>query len=94
MPIHSLHHDIHSCFCLRPHWYVAKLSLQEKMFTEKKKKKIVTITLAITTEDLSLGNLRNCQGLENLQTVKDLENVVLQDEPTIVFLMETKSDLE
>lgn len=36
----------------------------------------------------------NCGGFGNLQIVKTLENVITQEEPIIVFLMETKSDLE
>ena len=36
----------------------------------------------------------NCRRLGNLQTVKALEKVIKQEEPKIVFLMETKSDRE
>lgn len=36
----------------------------------------------------------NCRGFGNLRTVNALKNVVKQEEPTIVFLVEMKSDLE
>ena len=36
----------------------------------------------------------NCQGLGNSRIVKALEKLVFQEETTIVFLMETKLDLE
>ena len=36
----------------------------------------------------------NCRGLGNLRTVKALEKVVKNEDPNIVFLMETKSDRE
>nr|XP_023927289.1 uncharacterized protein LOC112038687 [Quercus suber] len=36
----------------------------------------------------------NCRGLGNLQTVKALEKVVSNEDPIIVFLMETKSNRE
>ena len=36
----------------------------------------------------------NCRGLGNLRTVKALQKVINKEDPAIVFLMETKSDLE
>lgn len=36
----------------------------------------------------------NYRGFGNLRTVNALKNVVKQEEPTIVFLVEMKSDLE
>ena len=34
----------------------------------------------------------NCRGLGNPLTVKALQKVVLEKDPTLVFLMETKMD--
>ena len=36
----------------------------------------------------------NCRGLENPQTVNALKKAIKIEDPTIVFLMETKSDVE
>ena len=36
----------------------------------------------------------NCRGLGNLRTVRALQKVINKEDPAIVFLMETKSDLE
>lgn len=36
----------------------------------------------------------NCRGLENHQSVRALQKVINKEDPAIVFLMETKSDLE
>ena len=36
----------------------------------------------------------NCRGLGNLRTVRALQKVINKEDLTIVFLMETKLDLE